>query len=78
MTATGRRTVDEEMYTTDELFKIRDDLELRAKHASQRYCTRLRKRQPEQMSNSVSRSRKESVDIDSILDEEERSLKPRT
>lgn len=70
VSATGRRERLEEVYTTDELFKIRDELEHRAKEASQFYCSRLRKRRPEQTSRSVSRSRKTSADLDSVLDEE--------
>lgn len=65
--ATGRRKIEEEVYTTEDLFKIRDNLEKKAKVQSQKYCTRLRKRKPE--FSSYSKSRKTS--IDSFLDEDE-------
>lgn len=68
MTATGRRKIEEEVYTTEDLFKIRDDLEKKAKEKSQKYCSRLRKRRPDL--SSYSKSRKTS--IESLIENEEK------
>lgn len=68
MSATGRKDIGEEMYTTADLFKFRDDMEKKAQEKSQKYCRRLRKRRPDQLSCSVSRK----TSIDSLLDEEEK------
>lgn len=68
MSATGRKDIDEEVYTTTDLFKIRDNLEKKAQEKSKKYCTRLRKRRPDQLSCSVSRK----TSVDSIIEEEDK------